>query len=166
MYWREQIWVFFWNIHWYVGLEWNNWICKGRKVWRRVEGVFLNFTSWHSALLGRHPPLLLAAADATGQSGGGGWPACQTSVSVQPPWTCFPPKSSRWHRSCQSCHNLALWWRLGFSEETGGEHYNLVQNTMKVIGSKGLEILCWFNFLYCWRKKLCTVPGVISEFCV
>lgn len=67
-----------------------------------------SFTSWHLGLRQRHPPPPPAAADATGRWGDGGWPACRTSVSARPLWTCFPPGSSQWRRSCQSCRNPAL----------------------------------------------------------
>lgn len=74
------------------------------------------FTSWHSGLRERRPPPPPASADATGRWGGGGWPACRTSVWARPPRTCFPPRSSRWRRFCRSCRNPELWSQRGFSE--------------------------------------------------
>ena len=95
-----------------------------------------SFTSWHSELRGRHPPPPLAAADAIGRWGGGGWPACRTSVWARPPWTCFPPRSSQWHRSCQSCHNPALWSQLGFS---GRESITTIRTLQRFNGWEGWE---------------------------
>lgn len=113
---RCAVGVFVWNIHWeMMGNAW---------VGRCGDGVG-GFTSWHSGLRERHPPLPLAAVDATGQWGDGGWPACRTSVSAQPLWTCFLPRSSQWHHSCQSCRNPALWSQLGFSGRAGRKDYKI-----------------------------------------
>lgn len=71
--------VLFWNLLGFVGFRetkgYGRWVCGGNG----------SITSWQSELRGPHPPPPLAAADATGRWGDGGWPACRTSVSAQPP---------------------------------------------------------------------------------
>lgn len=106
--------------------------CVGRYGGGGDDVFWWEFTSWQSGLRGRHPPPPLAAVDATGQWGDGGWPACRTSVSARPLWTCFLPRSSQWHHFCQSCHNPALWSRLGFSGRTERKQYNKVQISMEM----------------------------------
>lgn len=117
-----------------------------------------SFTSWHLGLRQRHPPPPPAAADATGRWGDGGWPACRTSVSARPLWTCFPPGSSQWRRSCQSCRNPALWSQPGFSGE------NKRKKTLRKINKKvqnGVMISRWWVF-----SKIRNPAFSLEEVCI
>lgn len=62
-----------------------------------------------------HQCLPLAAVDATGQWGGAGSPACQTSASDPVLLPYCPQRSFQWHHSYRSCHNQTQWPRRGFS---------------------------------------------------